>query len=182
MSSPSEDSHSPSTEAETALRVLCLGNELLGDDALGCVVADQLRPFASAEVDILSTPESGFHLLDYVVGLRRLIVVDTVQTGTAPPGTIYQFRDCELALVPGGSPHYVGLCEALALARTLGLPVAEEVIILVVEAVDCLTLGAEMSSQVCSTIPTLVSMVRDMMPAAQDDRVRGGIVRQTVAV
>jgi hypothetical protein len=49
--------------------------------------------------------------------------------------------------------------------RGLGLPVAEEVIILAVEAVDCLTLGAAMSPQVSSTVPQLVSMVRNMMPA-----------------
>ena len=97
---------------------------------------------------------------------RRLVVVDTVQTGNAPPGTIYQFRDSELASVPGGSPHYVGLCEALALARELGLPAAEEVIILAVEAGDCLTVGAEMSPQARTALPVLLSMIRSMMLAA----------------
>jgi hydrogenase maturation protease len=141
-----------------------LGNDLLGDDALGCMVADQLRPFASADVDILHSSESGFQLLDHVLGVHQLVVVDTVHSGNAPPGTIYQFRECELALVPGGSPHYVGLCEALALGRKLRLPVVKEVIILAVEAVECMTMGAEMSSSVRSTIPRLVSMVRQMMP------------------
>jgi hydrogenase maturation protease len=164
VSSETADSHSPSAEAAPALRVLCLGNDLLGDDALGSVVADQLRPFASDDVDILNTSESGFHLLDHLLGVRHLVVVDTVHSGNAPPGTIYQFRDCDLPLPSGGSPHYVGLCEALALARKLSLPVAKEVIILAVEAVDCVTMGAEMSSPVRSTIPRLVSMVRHMMP------------------
>jgi hydrogenase maturation protease len=95
-----------------------------------------------------------------------LVVVDTVQTGNAAPGTIYQFRDSELASVPGGSPHYVGLCEALALARELGLPAAEEVIILAVEVADCLTMGAEMSPQARTALPVLLSMIRGMMPAA----------------
>ena len=166
MSNVTGDSHLPCAEGVTPLRVLCLGNELLGDDALGCVVADRLRPFASEDVDIFCTPESGLHLLDCVLGVRRLVVVDTVQTGNAPPGTIYQFRDSELASVPGGSPHYVGLCEALALARELGLPAAEEVIILAVEAGDCLTIGAEMSPQARSAMPALLSMIRDMMAAA----------------
>jgi hydrogenase maturation protease len=145
--------------------VLCLGNELLGDDALGCVVADQLRPFAAEAVEILSTPESGFHLLDCVLDVRRLVVVDAVQTGNAPPGTIYKFRDTELPLLPGGSPHYVGLCESLALARKLGLHVAEDVTILAVEVADCLTIGAGMSPQVRSAMPALLRMICDMMPA-----------------
>ncbi len=166
MSSATGDSHSPSAAAAPALRVLCLGNDLLGDDALGCVVAERLRPFASKDVEILCTPESGFYLLDCVLNVGRLVVVDTVQTGNAPPGTIYKFRDSELPLVPGGSPHYVGLCESLALGRKLGLAVAEDVIILAVEAGDCLTIGAEMSPQACSALPVLLGMVRDMMPAA----------------
>jgi len=165
VTSTTDDSHSSSTDAdELTLRVLCLGNELLGDDALGCVVADQLRQFASPHVDICCTAESGLHLLDRTLGVRRLVVVDTVQTGNAPAGTIYQFLGSELPRVHGAAPHYLGLCEALALARKLGLPVAEEVIILAVEAVDCLTLGAAMSPQVSSTVPQLVNMIRNMMP------------------
>jgi hydrogenase maturation protease len=166
VTSATYNSQSLSAEpATSALRVLCLGNELLGDDALGCVVADRLRQFASPGVDICCTPESGLHLLDRALGVRRLVVIDTVQTGNAPPGTIYQFRDTELPRVHGASPHYMGLCDALALARKLGLPVAEEVTILAVEALDCLTLGAAMSPEVSSTVPGLVNMVRSMMPA-----------------
>jgi hydrogenase maturation protease len=178
VSSAAGDSHSPPAEGVPALRVLCLGNELLGDDALGCVVAERLQPFASKDVDILCTPESGFYLLDCVLNVRRLVVVDTVQTGNAPPGTIYRFRDSELPLVSGGSPHYVGLCESLALGRTLGLAVAEKVIILAVEAGDSLTIGAEMSPEVRSIIPALLRMIRDMMPTAQDHKSGDAIVRQ----
>src|SRR5208283_1066794 len=166
--SPGVDSRSRSVTVGPDLRVLCLGNILLGDDGLGCAVADQLQQFASQDVDICCTPESGLHLLDCLLGVRRLVVVDTVQTGNAPPGTIYKFRDSELPLVPGGSPHYVGLCESLALGRALGLAVAEKVIILAVEAGDCLTIGAGMSPEVRSILPALLKMIRDMMPSAQD--------------
>ncbi|MGO9862775.1 MAG: hydrogenase maturation protease [Terriglobales bacterium] len=182
MSSGAGDSRSPSAAPVPALRVLCLGNELLGDDALGCVVAERLRPFASEDVEILCTPESGFYLLDCVLNVGRLVVVDTVQTGNAPPGTIYKFRDSELPLVPGGSPHYVGLCESLALGRKLGLAVAEDVIILAVEAGDCLTIGAEMSPQACAALPVLLGMVRGMMPAAHGHTLGSAIVEQTLAV
>lgn len=170
MISPGVDSRSRSVTVGPDLRVLCLGNILLGDDGLGCVVADQLQQFASEDVDICCTPESGLHLLDCLLGVRRLVVVDTVQTGNAPPGTIYKFHDSELPMVPGGSPHYVGLCESLALARNLGLPVADEAIILAVEIVDCLTLGEEMSSTVRSAIPAVVEMIRNMMPATVSEQ------------
>ena len=146
------------------MRVLCLGNDLLGDDSLGSMVAEHVRQFAPPEVEVVGTPEAGFHLLDYVLNTRRLVVIDTVRTGTAPPGTIYVFRDGDLKALPGGSPHYVGLYEVLALSRRLGLPVAEEVIILAVEAADCTTLGGEMHPAVRAAIPVLIRIVRDSMP------------------
>ena len=161
----------PSVATDTrqiTLRVLCLGNELLTDDSLGSVIAEHIGQFAPADVDVLSTPEAGFHLLDYVLNVHRLVVVDTVVTDTAPPGTIYAFHDHELGAVPGGSPHYVGLYETLALARLLGLPVAEEVFFLAVEAADCSTLGGEMNFAVRAAIPALLNMVRDIVRRRAD--------------
>lgn len=167
MSSATKETSEFSTSAVTqnvTMRVLCLGNDLLGDDSLGSMVAEHIRPFASPEVEVVSTPETGFHLLDYVLNTKRLVVIDTVRTRTAPPGTIYVFRDGDLKALPGGSPHYVGLYEVLALARRLGLPVAEEVVILAVEAVDCTTVGGEMHPAVRAAIPVLIRIVRDSMP------------------
>lgn len=153
---------------EITVRVLCLGNELFADDSLGNAVAEHIREFATPDVEVISTPESGFHLLDYVLNVRRLVVVDTVVTGTSPPGTVYAFKDHELKAVPGGSPHYVGLYETLALARQLGLPVAKEVAILAVEAANRSTLGGLMHPAVLAAIPPLVNMVRDMLRLAAD--------------
>jgi len=145
------------------MRILCLGNDLLADDSLGSIVAEQIRQLAPPNVEVVSTAESGFHLLDYVLDTRCLVVVDTVVSGSAPPGTIYAFHDHELQVVPGGSPHYVGLNETLALARQLGLSVAEEVVFLAVEAADCLTLGAEVHPAVQEAIPRLLGMLRNLM-------------------
>ncbi len=171
MSSLTNHSSGRPATAETreiTVRVLCLGNELFADDSLGNAVAEHIRELAPPDVEVISTPESGFHLLDYVLNIRRLVVVDTVVTGTSPPGTIYAFQDHELKAVQGGSPHYVGLYEALALARQLGLPVAEEVIFLAVEAADRSTLGGVMHSAVLAAIPRLTTLVRDMLRAAPD--------------
>jgi hydrogenase maturation protease len=144
--------------------VLCLGNESLADDALGHEVADQLQKFVSKDVEIVDTPESGIHLLDYVLNARRLAVVDTIQTGDVPVGTILHFPDGDMRAAQGGSPHYVGMFEALEVARRLGLPVADDVLILAVEAKDCLSFGKEMCPAVRSAIPELVRMVEAMIP------------------
>lgn len=143
-------------------RILCLGNDLLADDSLGHVVASHLLPYATVDTEIISTPEAGFHLLDYVLDTRRLIVVDSVLTGKAPVGTIHLLHENELNVVAGGSPHYVGLYESLVLARTLNLRVAKEVILVAVEIADCTTVGGKMNSALYATIPKVVQIVRSI--------------------
>ena len=147
------------------IRVLCLGNDLLRDDSLGSMVAAHVRQFAPANVEVLSTPETGFQLLDYALNVGRLIVVDTVVTGSAPPGTIYEIRDVDLKSLTGVSPHYVGLFEVLAVSRHVGLPAAEEVIILAVEAEDCFCIGKDMHPAVLAAVPGLIKMVRNRIAA-----------------
>jgi hydrogenase maturation protease len=140
--------------------VLCLGNELLADDALGAVVAGQLRQVLPAEAEVVFTSATGFDLLDEVVGVSRLIVVDTIETGTRPRGTVYLLREEDVQPVPGDSPHYIGLFETLKLGRKLQLDVPQEVIIVAVEPADCLTVGGAMSPAVQEAIPKVISLVQ----------------------
>ena len=48
-------------------RILCLGNELLADDAFGLVAAEELRR-RFPQMDVVFTTDSGFHLLDNLIG------------------------------------------------------------------------------------------------------------------
>jgi len=144
------------------VRVLCLGNELLADDAFGNAVAEQLRLLFPASLDVVETPVSGFALIDYLPNVSCLLVVDTVQTGKAAPGTIHLVREGDIKSVSGCSPHYVGLFETLELARKLLPSVPQEVIILAVEAADCTTLGGAMHPAVQAAVPVALDLVREI--------------------
>jgi hydrogenase maturation protease len=146
-----------------ATRVLCLGNPLLADDAFGAAVAAVLPAQLPLDVEILETGLTGFGLMDDLLGTARLIVVDTVQTGTALPGTTYVFRGDDVHPAPGPSPHYVGLFEMLALARALSLPAPHEVVILAVEASDCTTVGGAMHPAVRAAVPAVVQEVARLL-------------------
>ena len=142
------------------VRVLGLGNELLADDAFGILVAREIERLALEGVDVICTPESGFRLLDYVHGVGRLLVVDTLLTGTAEPGTLYEVGEDTVPRTPCNSPHFVGLFETLRLARQLELPVPDEVRIVAVEAADCSTIGGAMHPAVRAAIPDAASLVK----------------------
>ncbi|MEK7409026.1 MAG: hydrogenase maturation protease, partial [Acidobacteriota bacterium] len=146
----------------TPVRVLGLGNELLGDDAFGILVAHEIQRLAPDLVDVVCTPESGFSLLDYILGAPRLLVVDAIQTGRAEPGTLHEIAEGDLESAPGGSPHFVGLFETLELARKLGLPAPSDVRILAVEAADCLTVGGPMHPAVTDAIPEAVRRIQSL--------------------
>ena len=147
-------------------RILCLGNELLADDAFGSVAAEDLRSRAP-QLDVVFTTDAGFHLIDYLSDIELLVVVDSIQTGKVAPGTVLVFRNTDIVAPSGPSPHYVGLFETLQLGRKLLLPVPGEVIILAVEAVDCLTLGGEMHSEVKSAVGIVTELVSEIMPCSK---------------
>jgi hydrogenase maturation protease len=139
-----------------SIRILGLGNDLLADDALGLSAAAELGRKFGNRVETVCSSTSGFDLLDDLVGASRLLVLDTWATGGAPPGTVFEVGEDDVATVPGGSPHYVGLFEAMRLARALGLAVPSEVVILAVEPEDVLTVGGPMSAAVSRSIEPLL--------------------------
>ena len=155
---------------EISTRVLCLGNELLADDALGAVVAEQLRQILPGTLEVVFTSALGFDLLDDVLGASRLLVVDTIETGTKPPGTIHLLREEDVQPVPGESPHYIGLFETLKLGRKLQLDVPKDVIIIAVEPADCLTVGGAMTPAVKEAVPIVVNLVQRLASQPRLDR------------
>ena len=143
------------------IRVLCLGNELLADDAFGLVVAEELRG-RFPQMDVGFTSDSGFHLLDYLTDIDLLVVVDGIQTGNVPPGILFVLRSSDMKSVYGPSPGYVVLLETLQLAQELLLNVPKDVFILAVEAADCLTLGGAMHDTVKSTVGLVTDLVAEI--------------------
>lgn len=143
---PAGTAPGPESPARATL-VLGLGNDVLCDDAIGLHVARALRErLADATgVDVRETTEMGLALLDFMVGYQRVVLVDSIQTGTAPPGFVHEIQHHDLKTLPARTPHFLGVGETLALGRMLGLPMPERVTILAVEVADPFTLGSEMS-------------------------------------
>jgi hydrogenase maturation protease len=152
-----------STKSEFSARLLCLGNDILADDALGIRVAERLRERMPETIDVVSSMESGLRLMDYLIGVPRVVVIDTVQTGSAPPGTIFTLQENDIETTPGSSAHTIGLFETLALGRKLEFPVARELAIIAVEAADCQTLGGDMDPAVERAIPEVIRRVEEMV-------------------
>jgi hydrogenase maturation protease len=145
--------------ATRTVRVVGLGNDLLADDAFGLAVATELRKRSPDGLEAVHTTNTGFRLMDELLGVSRLVIVDATQTGKSEPGTLQVLREKDIDIVPGGSPHYVGVFEPLQVGRRIGLPVADEVTIVTVEVADCTTIGGPMHPAVGEAIPAAVDII-----------------------
>ncbi|MCS6965099.1 MAG: hydrogenase maturation protease [Thermoflexus sp.] len=145
--------------------ILGLGNDLLSDDGVGLLAVRALREELGeiGEVELVESPLSGLALLDLLIGYDRVILIDAVQTGQAPPGTIWRWRVEELGSVRAPSPHYAGLPEMLAVARALQIPFPERIEIYAMEVADPLTIGGDLTPAVREALPELVRQVREQV-------------------
>ncbi len=105
----------------TKVLVLGLGNEILGDDAVGIVVAQRVYEALSRrrqgfDLHFTSAELGGWRLVDILPGYDRIVIVDSVQGGGGELGQCYR-----VALDGGDtahltSTHGVSLSDAVRLA------------------------------------------------------------------
>ena len=128
-----------------------------GDDQLGWVAIDRLRPKVPNGV-VAHRVRHGVELLEHLEGHERAVVIDAAAP-TGRPGAIRSFVwPCpELALCASVTTHGLGLVEALQLAGALGrLP--SSVIIHTIEARNLAPLGS-LSADLATQVDVLVESI-----------------------
>ena len=142
------------------LLVLCLGNPLRSDDAVALHVARALEAAPPPGTTVKVSARAGLYLLDDMEGFDRVVVVDAVQTGQHPPGTVHELPLEALHSPAGPSPHAVGLPSALALARASGAPVPSRIELVLVEVEVLDVVGEGLAPAVASAVGPAVEAVR----------------------
>ncbi len=164
MAQPETVSSRPPCHAETApprVLVLGLGNAILSDDAVGLHVVRALRGRLKPDEDIaaVEVEEMGLSLLDYIVGCRDLVIVDSIQTGRVPPGCLHEIDGDDSLTRRGGSPHFLGVGDTIACGRLLGLAMPERIRIFAVEVDDPFTLGESLTPPVAAVLDDVTDRV-----------------------
>jgi hydrogenase maturation protease len=144
------------------LIVLCLGNEIISDDRFGPEVARRLQEESGEGLgaDVIFAPLAGFRLLDLLAGRRAALIVDTIRTGKASPGTLHEFPAG--VLTPSKNlttSHQISLPTVLELGRKLGMDLPEAIDVLAVEAQDVETLSEEMTAPVQGALDEALEFV-----------------------
>ena len=139
------------------LLVLGLGNDILGDDAVGLLAARQLRASLPASVEVRESAGSGLDLLDVLEGSDRALLLDAIATGAHPPGTVLEFGAGDFQKVVAPSPHFAGLPELLQLARQLAIPFPRTIAVLACEVADPYQIREGLSASAEAALPALLA-------------------------
>lgn len=142
------------------IRVIGVGNDFRGDDAVGLEVARSIREMDLPQVAVLETGGDTGRLMELWQDPTPVILIDAMHSGV-PPGTIYRFA-AGVEPIPAGyfastSTHSFGVVESIELARVLHqLPSC--LMVYGIEGKSFET-GAPLSPEVAQAIPEAVRQV-----------------------
>ena len=148
------------TEPHPRILVLGLGNDILGDDAVGLLAARRLRALLPETVDVVESGGGGLDLLDALEGYDRAILLDAILTGKHPPGTILEFSAEDFKKDDAPSPHYAGLPTVIQLSESLGIRFPTIFQIVAVEVENPYEVLEGLSQPVETAIPAIVERAR----------------------
>ena len=166
--------------------IVGLGNPILGDDGVGWKVAESVREHLNAdaryqlayrpidsktvqnlspvEVDCLSL--GGLSLMERLIGYERVIIVDSMETGGSPVGSVNVFPLASLSDPMAGhsaSTHDATLMVALRTAEKLGADIPKQVDIVAIEAENVYEFSEELSPPVAAAVPLAASKVVELL-------------------
>jgi hydrogenase maturation protease len=159
-------------EAETrasSVLVLGLGNPILGDDGVGWRVAEQVRSATAGQAqaaDVDCAALGGLSLMERMLGYGRVILVDSMWTGTCPEGSVSVCSLDDLVNPGAGhtaSPHDTSLVTALRTAELMGAEVPHRVDIVAIETRACYDFSEALTPSATSALPIATRKVLELL-------------------
>lgn len=139
--------------------ILGLGNPILSDDAAGLQAARQLYELVGGDdVDLVEAAVAGMQTVQLLSGYDRAVIIDVVQD-EARVGEVWRLDSADLEDVSSTSSHGIGVGQALRLARLMGLPVPEQILIYAIAAADTSTFGESLTPRLAQALPGIVRRI-----------------------
>ncbi len=144
--------------------IVGLGNLLFRDDGAGIHIINRLKEMRfSSHVKILDGGVSSIDLLNYLEGIKRLIIIDTILTDEEP-GTIHVFSLKDI--IEGNdlhkfAIHQIGIIESIKIMNLL-LEDIETIIVGIVPE-DISGYGITLSPSVRKVIPSVLNIIEKLL-------------------
>lgn len=145
------------------IKVLGIGNILVGDDGFGPRVLQELQRREIPEnVELIDAGVGGIAILSWIEDADKVIIVDSVQTGNEPVGTVYRFTDREMP--PSDmfmlSLHDLNLVDTINIGRIVQ-KMPDEIVIYGVEVKRIAEFTTEMSPEVETAVAEVADLVME---------------------
>lgn len=155
--------------------VVCLGNELVGDDGVGIRVGRVLQGLPlPGTITVELVANLGFGLLDALERAEHLVIVDAMDTGR-PAGTcvVSDAAGVRDNAAPSACCHMVGIADVIGLARQLSpSKVASAITIVGIEGQRFFDFGTELSPEVAAALAPAVDKVLELASADEPLRAK----------
>lgn len=141
--------------------VFALGNPILSDDAIGWIMADRLAATLPADdYDFIKESGATVDILPRLAGYDRVVIIDAIQLGTRPAGSLHRFTLTDLqSTVRHSSPHDLNFATAFALGRELGYTIPADIRIYAIEVNDLSHFSERLSPEVEAAVPSLCTEI-----------------------
>jgi hydrogenase maturation protease len=146
--------------------VVCIGNDLVADDAVGHSLYHLLKKvLRDRDVRLCLLGVGGMAVVDELDGEELLVVVDAVQFGAAP-GTVHvlNWEQIPITEIRPVSGHGIGIREALQVCRKLyPEKVPQEIYLVGVEGACFDMVGSALSSDVKTALPRALEAITQLI-------------------
>jgi hydrogenase maturation protease len=156
--------------------VIGLGNPILGDDGVGWAIANEIEALlgiCDQDVDVDCLALGGLSLMEHMIGYQRVILIDSLNTGKHPQGSVMMFTLEDLVDLTYGhtfAAHDVSIKTALVLGRKLGakLPADKDVLVVAIEAQHVYDFKEDLSPLIAAAKPAAIHLVLDLIQGQND--------------
>ncbi len=138
-----------------------MGNDLLGDDGIGLLAGQELEGRDLPGVKVVRSGLSGLYLIDLIEGFDDLLIIDSIMGNEAGKVVRLKLSQLKPQVVP--SAHYLGLPEAIELARHSGLSMPKRVAIVAMQIGNTQEVGSGVSEEAHRSLPTLIEDVLSLI-------------------
>jgi hydrogenase maturation protease len=150
--------------------IIGLGNPILGDDAVGWRVAEEVAKLTAGKPDLQVEcfALGGLSLMEQMTGCGRAILVDSIFTRDKPIGSVSVFPLTDLSDPSSGhttAVHDTSLRNALSIGRSMNVPLPkdEEVMVVAIEAEAVYDFSEQLTPQVEAAVPQAVEAVLKLL-------------------
>ena len=127
--------------------VLGIGNNILTDDGIGIYIVNKLKSDL-VDIEMITTTNSGFGLVDQIVDYDRAIFIDSILTEEGKIGEVKIYHTNDFSNHIPFSIHSTDLISALEISKVYGMNVPNEIYLLAIEIKDNFTFNEGFSNEI----------------------------------